>query len=508
MSMHCTICNAIISDSSVTGLCRSCSQKQAVEKRKATCMERYGVDNVMHSKQFVDKIANTMLDKYGVNCAMKVPKFREKFKDTMIELYGAPYYVMTDEYLSNSHFRVSSENKAIGKLFEEAGFKVIYEFKIEDKMYDLLLPDINVVIEIDPSYTHNVIGNHWTKTGVQENYHKIKTAIAHEHGYRCIHIFDWDDVNKIVSMLKPRHKVFARNCELIEVDKRACDEFLDAYHLQGHTRSSSLRLGLYHNNELIQVMTFGEPRYNKKYEYELLRLCTKTEIQVVGGASRLFKHALELLKSSSIISYCDMSKFDGGVYERLGMKLVRINTPQEIWSRGKDKILGSTLRAVGYDKLFNANYGKGTSNEELMIKDRWLPVYDCGQAVYAMQVLDTDQSHDANSSIEMDYNQLVELTRKSKEKKCAFCGEPFIAASSNQRYCKRPHYRTCPVCGKQYLEDNVENLKRPPVACSYECRVKKTQQTSLERYGCKVPGNSVEAREKAKMAYLAKRSRN
>lgn len=507
MCKHCRICNSVLADSNTSGLCRSCSQIAASEKRKETCRIRYGVDNVMQCKQFVDKIANTMLERYGVNCAMKVPKFREKFKDTMIKLYGVPYYVMTDEYLNNAHFRVSSENRSIGKLIEAQGFRVEYEHTIEDKIYDLLLPDINTVIEVDPSYTHNVIGNHWTKTGIQEDYHKMKTAIAHENGYRCIHIFDWDDVNKIVNMLKPRSKIYARKCNLEEINKKICDEFLNKHHLQGSTRSSILRLGLYYNEELVQVITFGRPRYNKNYEYELLRLCTKPEVQVIGGATKLYKHALDLLKSNSIISYCDIAKFDGSVYERLEMKLLRINSPQEVWSKGTNKILGTTLRSLGYDKLFNTNYGKGTSNEELMIKDGWLPVYDCGQAVYVSEMNNADNSNSMNISIDRDYNQLTEMTKKSKERKCEFCGESFIPASNRQRYCKRPHRRICPVCGKEYLEDNVENLKRPPVACSYECRVKRTQQTSLERYGCKVPGNNGKARKKAKLTWEARRKK-
>lgn len=499
MIKHCKICGKVVADSNVSGMCRSCSQTAAIEKRKQTCIERYGVDNVMHNKQFVDKIANTMLDRYGVNCAMKVPRFRERFKDTMIELYGVPYYVMTDEYLSNSHFRISSENRSVGKLFEDAGFAVKYEFTIEDKVYDILLSDINTVIEVDPSYTHNVIGNHWAKTGVQEDYHKVKTALAHEHGYRCIHIFDWDDINKLINMLKPTSRIFARRCKIAEVDKKTCDEFLNSYHLQGSTRSSALRLGLYYEDELVQMMTFGKPRYNSNYQYELLRLCTKPGIHVAGGASKLFKHAVQLLNSTNIISYCDIAKFNGDVYSKLGMKLLRVNAPQEVWSKGKDKLLGSTLRALGYDKLFNTDYGKGTSNEELMIRSGWLPVYDCGQAVYVLEG-DADDLDDSNvCSIDADYNRLAELTRKSKERRCEFCGELFVPASNRQRYCKRPHYRICPICGKQYLEDNVENLKRPPVACSYECRVKKTQQTSLERYGCTAPGNSAQAREKARI---------
>ncbi len=60
----------------------------------------------------------------------------------------------------------------------------------------------------------------------------------------------------------------------------------------------------------------------------------------------------------------------------------------------------------------------------------------------------------------------------------------------------------CPVCGKQYLVTNNENLKRPPVACSYECRVKRTRETSLKKYGVVAPGNNVEARAKAKQTMI------
>lgn len=89
-----------------------------------------------------------------------------------------------------------------------------------------------------------------------------------------------------------------------------------------------------------------------------------------------------------------------------------------------------------------------------------------------------------------------------KEKICKFCNQPFVPTSGKQRYCKRPHYMNCPVCGKQYLVTNNENLKRPPVACSYECRVKRTRETSLQRYGVVAPGNNSEARKKAKQTMV------
>ena len=64
---------------------------------------------------------------------------------------------------------------------------------------------------------------------------------------------------------------------------------------------------------------------------------------------------------------------------------------------------------------------------------------------------------------------------------------------------------TCPVCGKEYLCVNKEKLKYPPVACSYECRRKKAKQTTFEKSGVYTsPGNTPEAREKAKKTFLEK----
>ena len=64
------------------------------------------------------------------------------------------------------------------------------------------------------------------------------------------------------------------------------------------------------------------------------------------------------------------------------MKLKTWNSPSKIWSKNSEYIRDSLLRQRGYDQLFNTTYGKGKSNDELMLENGWLPVYDCGQAVY------------------------------------------------------------------------------------------------------------------------------
>lgn len=111
-------------------------------------------------------------------------------------------------------------------------------------------------------------------------------------------------------------KIRASKLELREVEKKEEADFLNKYHYQKYT-PSNICYGLYQGDELIILMTFGIPRYNKKYDWELLRLCTKKDYQVLGGASRLLKHFTENY-DGSIVSYCNESKFNGGVYKALG----------------------------------------------------------------------------------------------------------------------------------------------------------------------------------------------
>ena len=50
--------------------------------------------------------------------------------------------------------------------------------------------------------------------------------------------------------------------------------FLEKNHIQGKV-GSSVNIGLYHQDKLVSLMTFGKPRMDKVYEYELLRFCNE-----------------------------------------------------------------------------------------------------------------------------------------------------------------------------------------------------------------------------------------
>lgn len=117
-------------------------------------------------------------------------------------------------------------------------------------------------------------------------------------------------------------KIRASKLIIREVPVNEERPFLEMYHYQGF-RPSKVCYGLYNGDELIELMSFCKPRYNRKYDWELLRLCTKKDYQVYGGASKLLKHFQENY-NGSIISYCNRDKFNGGVYKALGFKSLGI----------------------------------------------------------------------------------------------------------------------------------------------------------------------------------------
>lgn len=270
-------------------------------------------------------------------------------------------------------------------LLLENNIKFTREFPISNKSFDFKIDDI--LIEINPTATHNSIIGIRGNSSLPMNYHKLKSQLARDNGYRCIHIWDWDDKDKIINSLMDKKVIYARKCVIKEISKYEIDEFLNLYHFQNTCKNQAIRLGLFYNDALIQVMSFGKPRYNKKYEFELLRLCTKAEYKIIGGAEKLFKHFIDNYNPESIISYCDLSKFNGNVYYKLGFSLKSEGTPTCHWynMRTHQHILDSSLRAKGFDILLGKQYGcfgKGTSNEQLMLDHDFVKVYDCGQAQF------------------------------------------------------------------------------------------------------------------------------
>ena len=349
-------------------------------KREKTVLAKYGVSNVSKSGIIKDKKEKTTQKHYGVVNPFQSKDIQNKISNEIMSRYGVPYSCMREEcrkYSGNN----SKPNREFANKLDGLAIKYEREFALENLSYDFKVK--NLLFEIDPTIFHNStfapVGKHKDKM-----YHYTKHCVAKEYGYHCVHVFDWDDQDKIVKVfLEPKEKVYARLCSIREVPVKEARAFLNQNHLQSYAKDT-IRLGLYQNdtNELVEIMTFDKPRYNKKYEYELVRLCSVKN--VIGGTEKLLNHFVKHYKPKSIISYCDLSKFDGTIYRKLGFTAINKPQPSKHWVSLKtgQHITDNLLRKCGFDQLFKTHYGKGTSNEQLMRENGFVEVYDCGQIAY------------------------------------------------------------------------------------------------------------------------------
>ncbi len=122
-------------------------------------------------------------------------------------------------------------------------------------------------------------------------------------------------------------KFYARSLEAKRVPVEDAEEFVQAHHKQrvAAPRSAIRSVGLYSGDELLAVAQFTTPRTEKKkrdYSTELLRLAFKTDVRIVGGASKLIKFYIHEFSPADIFTYQDTTGELTDVYEHAGMTLV------------------------------------------------------------------------------------------------------------------------------------------------------------------------------------------
>lgn len=177
-------------------------------------------------------------------------------------------------------------------------------------------------------------------------------------------------------------KIGARCCTIHEISQAEATSFLIQYHRQKAV-FAIYNIGLFYNDILIGLMTFGSPRYNLKYQWELLRLCFKPDYHIIGGTQKLFNYFIKKYDPHSIVSYCDYNYFTGDIYDKLGFTKIRLSKGSKIWYKDNRFITDNLLRQYGADKLIGTNDGKGASNEKIMLREGWqYKIDEKGQGTY------------------------------------------------------------------------------------------------------------------------------
>lgn len=303
------------------------------------------------------------------------------------EFYQVANYHLSGHGCPHCGNVVSSAETEIASFIESLGIEVETRNRtvlLGSREIDVFMPEKNVGIEYDGLVWHS-------DRFKEKNYHLEKTEECRKAGVRLIHVFEDEWCNKkdiVKSMLAnvlgvTKERIPARKCEVREIDYKTAHEFVENNHIQGWS-VSKINLGLFYGEEIVSVMTFGSPRLSlghkeKKYDYELIRFCSKLNTSVIGAAGKLFSYFLKAYDPASVISYCDRRWSIGNMYEKIGFKFDHASQPNYFYVEGNNRknrfrYRKTLLVGMGYDK----NKSEKEITEELGIPR----IYDCGTFVY------------------------------------------------------------------------------------------------------------------------------
>ena len=203
---------------------------------------------------------------------------------------------------------------------------------LNGKELDIYIPGKKLAIEFNGIYWHS------ETNGKDKNYHLDKTIRCEEQGIQLIHIFDSEWIEKKEIVLSLIHaklgtfnkRIYARNCIVKEIDSQTKNIFLEDNYLFTND-STTLNLGLFYNNDLVSIITFGK---NKKNQWIIYNYCSKLNHQVLGGISKLWLYFLRNFNPDYVVIYIDKRFSQGSIFEKLGFTKLKSTSPKA-WVFGK-----------------------------------------------------------------------------------------------------------------------------------------------------------------------------
>ena len=374
------------------GLSKSCGCKQS-ENLLNTYKERFGDISIkrrdnpreswqieaLRSKKNLESFINSLDYKPTVRSLSETLNTGAYTISCKIHEYGLEKLMIDSQHSSYEYLIIKYLKDLNANMVIEHSNRKILKNK---KELDIYIPERKLAIEFNGTYWHSSLYK-------DEMYHQEKSIEALKNKIRLIHIFEheWEDeitrnklLNIIKNMVAPElvNKVYARNTEVHELTIEETREFLNKYHLQNYS-ASSINLGLKDKDgQLLSVMTFGKPRFNQDYEYEIIRYCNKDNVSITGGAEKLFEYFKDKYNPNSVITYCDIGKFTGQVYVRLGFKPAEITQPNYVWVEGNTNNILTRYQTQKH-KLIELGLGTEDQTEDkIMTNIGYIKIYDSG----------------------------------------------------------------------------------------------------------------------------------
>lgn len=374
------------------------ASKQSREKARQTMLVKYGVEYALKSPEFLKKsketfnknndiedvlkkMQDTSLERYGHKNPMQSELIKERQLSSLLINHGVtnPNYIphvaeLRLQNLINKNLS-SKEELELKAYIESLGLITKKSFigGASPKELDIKILDKNIAFEMNGLYWHN------EKMGKDRKYHLSKTLMCSERGIRLIHIFDkeWHDrKSQIKSFIKSALNkneitIYARECELKDISSLECREFLDKYHILGKTTMKGA-IGLFYKDELLSVISYNKHHRNTG-EYLLNRYCTKTNVTIVGGLSRLSK---SLYKKIGVFStFIDLRFSTGQSWLKCGYIKTNTLDPDYFYYNSKThQVLSKQSR-----KKSTVNTPSEMTEIQHATLDGLVRVWDCGK---------------------------------------------------------------------------------------------------------------------------------
>lgn len=383
------------------------------EKASRTKEERYDDPNYNNSKQ----MARTKATKYGNPSFVNPDKARQTVNKKTVAKYSK---VLSDQcdVISYDNNTFHCKCKKCGNIFDipiTTGYMRLYRYGTgwctvcnppetsrsneEDALFDyvcslvgtenvkksvrdvvphaeldIYIPEKSLAIEFDGLYWHD-------ERRKGSDYHVNKTSLCEKHNIKLIHVFEdeWQfktDIvkSRIKSLLGSNEKIYARKCSVGKLSFADAKDFLEKNHIQGYC-ISKWNYALAHNGSTVALMSFGQNRFGDGVE--LLRFCCAKYVNVVGAASKLFKHFIrEHQEVNEIVSFADRRwSSSDAFYPKLGFKFDGISRPSYFYV-----INGVRHNRMEFTKakLVKAGFDKSMSEHEIMLSRGIYRIFDCG----------------------------------------------------------------------------------------------------------------------------------
>lgn len=405
-------CDAIKShfSESVSAAKRNYSEERKAEikaKREATMVEKFGVAYSFQRPEVKEKLTGPKipqevwekLNNYDwlynqhvgeKRSALEIANDLQIYYGTVISYihgHGIPFRRGTQSSIAEKELLAFIES--LGVECKPNDYDAI------GKEIGVYVPSKRVGFEMNGLYWHSYSGTKQEASedggfGETRNRHLKKTLLAWDRNVELIHITDAEwrtQRDKIENLIRAKLgltqiRLYARKLELREVPRNEEREFLDANHLQNYI-ASKVCLGLYADSQLVSLASFGKPRFNGKYDWELLRFCNSQNVSVAGGLSKLIT-AFRRDHSGSLLTYCDASKSRGVAYVKAGFTQIDHTSPGFMWNDGTNVI--SRLKAThGQMKKWLPTYDPTLSQTANMFAAKYRRYWDCGQLVFEMK---------------------------------------------------------------------------------------------------------------------------